>query len=58
MSHGDEHLPVSGAKIAGFWYTKVKLLLLVFYMALYMPFHLRQRISRIYQDHPAFLQES
>ena len=31
---------------------KVKRLVFSFYMALCIPFHLRQRTSRVYQDHP------
>ena len=37
----------------GFWVHEVKRLGFAFYMALCIPIHLRQRTSRVYQDHPA-----
>ena len=35
-----------------FWVHEVKRLGISFYMALCIPIHLRQRTSRVYQDHP------
>ena len=35
-----------------FWVHEVKRLCISFYMALCIPIHLRQRTSRVYQDHP------
>ena len=37
-----------------FWVHEVKRLAFPFYMALCIPIHLRQRTSRVYQDHPHF----
>ena len=37
-----------------FWVHEVKRLAFLFYMALCIPIHLRQRTSRVYQDHPHF----
>ena len=37
-----------------FWVHEVKRLAFPFYMAFCIPIHLRQRTSRIYQDHPHF----
>ena len=38
----------------GFWVHEVKRHHISFYMALCIPIHLRQRTSRVYQDHPHF----
>ena len=37
-----------------FWVHEIKRLGFPFYMALCIPIHLRQRTSRVYQDHPHF----
>ena len=41
-------------KNSWFWVHEVKRLAFPFYMALCIPIHLRQRTSRVYQDHPHF----
>jgi hypothetical protein len=44
------YFSVSSTKIAVLGYTKQNVFFVLFLMALYIPFHLWQRTSRIYQD--------
>ena len=48
------YFSVSSTKIAVLEYTKQNVFFILFLMALYIPFHLWQRTSRVYQDHPHF----